>query len=101
MYHPRCRRLAGAGRRGGARWNILDHASPHRAGGGGRDAAPPHRGHRLLLRGKSPSPALFAEAGSAAAEEANPIADARGSAAYKKQLVKVFVTRALTAAVAP
>jgi carbon-monoxide dehydrogenase medium subunit len=54
-----------------------------------------------LLRGKSPSPALFAEAGSAAAEEANPVADARGSAAYKKQLVKVFVTRALIAAAAP
>jgi carbon-monoxide dehydrogenase medium subunit len=53
-----------------------------------------------VLRGRSPSAALFAEAGEAAAEEANPVADARGSVGYKKQLVKVFVTRALGAAAA-
>jgi len=45
--------------------------------------------------------ARLAEAGRAAADEARVIGDARGSAAYKKQLVEVFVTRALRAAVGP
>ena len=48
-------------------------------------------GHRL-------DDALLARAGAAAAEEAEIVGDARGSVAYKKQLVKVFVGRALRAA---
>ncbi|MGH6984818.1 MAG: FAD binding domain-containing protein, partial [Stellaceae bacterium] len=48
-------------------------------------------GHRL-------DDALLARAGAAAAEEAEVVGDARGSVDYKKQLVKVFVGRALRAA---
>ena len=40
------------------------------------------------------------QAGEAAAEEAELITDAQGSAAYKKQLVRVYVARALRAALA-
>jgi carbon-monoxide dehydrogenase medium subunit len=39
-------------------------------------------------------------AGEAAAEEAQLISDGQGSAAYKRQLVRVFVPRALRAALA-
>jgi aerobic carbon-monoxide dehydrogenase medium subunit len=41
---------------------------------------------------------LLARAGEAAADEADVVGDTRGSAGYKKQLVKVFVGRALRAA---
>jgi aerobic carbon-monoxide dehydrogenase medium subunit len=42
--------------------------------------------------------ALFRQAGEAAADEAELITDGQGSAAYKKQLVRVYVARALRAA---
>ena len=42
--------------------------------------------------------ALFQQAGEAAAEEAELITDGQGSAAYKKQLVRVYVARALARA---
>ena len=42
--------------------------------------------------------AAFRRAGEAAAEEAELITDAQGSAAYKKELVRVYVARALRAA---
>ena len=42
--------------------------------------------------------AAFRRVGEAAAEEAQLITDAQGSAAYKKELVRVFVARALRAA---
>jgi carbon-monoxide dehydrogenase medium subunit len=42
--------------------------------------------------------ARLREAGDAAAEEAELISDGQGSAAYKKQLVRVYVARALRAA---
>jgi carbon-monoxide dehydrogenase medium subunit len=41
------------------------------------------------------------QAGDAAAEEAELISDGQGSAAYKRQLVRVYVARALRAALAP
>jgi carbon-monoxide dehydrogenase medium subunit len=51
-----------------------------------------------LLRGKSLDLALMRRAGEAAAEEADVVADIHGSAAYKKQLVRIHVARALQAA---
>jgi carbon-monoxide dehydrogenase medium subunit len=42
--------------------------------------------------------AAFQRAGEAAAEEAELLTDAQGSAAYKKELVRVYVARALRAA---
>jgi carbon-monoxide dehydrogenase medium subunit len=51
-----------------------------------------------LLRGKSLDIALMRQAGEAAAEEADVVADIHGSAAYKKQLVRIHVARALQAA---
>lgn len=50
------------------------------------------------IAGRTLDDALVARAGAAAAEEADVVGDARGSVAYKKQLVKVFVGRALRAA---
>jgi carbon-monoxide dehydrogenase medium subunit len=53
-----------------------------------------------ILRGKQGSDALLRQAGDAAAEEAELITDGQGSAAYKKQLVRVYVARALRTALA-
>jgi len=53
-----------------------------------------------LLRGASVSDALLRRAGDAAADEAAVIGDQHGSAAYKKQLVRVYVERALRQALA-
>jgi carbon-monoxide dehydrogenase medium subunit len=50
------------------------------------------------LRGGSAGDALWRRAGEAAAESAQLISDGQGSAAYKKQLVRVYVARALAAA---
>jgi carbon-monoxide dehydrogenase medium subunit len=54
-----------------------------------------------ILRGHQTSDALLRQAGEAAAEEAELITDGQGSAAYKKQLVRVYVARALRAALTP
>src|SRR5262245_56518095 len=51
------------------------------------------------LRGSRAGEALWRQAGDAAAEDAQLISDGQGSAAYKKQLVRVYVARALAAAV--
>jgi len=53
-----------------------------------------------VLRGGSLNDARLHEIGEAAAEEAELISDGQGSAAYKKQLVRVYVARALRAALA-
>ena len=45
-------------------------------------------------------PALLADAGERAAEEAAPVDDATGSAEYKAQLVRVLVERTFREAVA-
>src|SRR5712671_4267401 len=58
-------------------------------------------GAEAALRGGGTSEASLRQAGEAAAEEAELITDGQGSAAYKKQLVRVYVTRALHAALAP
>jgi carbon-monoxide dehydrogenase medium subunit len=53
-----------------------------------------------ILRNGGVSDTRLREAGDAAAEEAELITDGQGSAAYKKQLVRVYVARALRAALA-
>jgi CO/xanthine dehydrogenase FAD-binding subunit len=50
-----------------------------------------------LLVGHRPSDALFADAAAAAAAEARPLSDARGSAGYRRDLVDVLTRRALAA----
>ncbi|HUC61908.1 MAG TPA: xanthine dehydrogenase family protein subunit M [Alphaproteobacteria bacterium] len=52
------------------------------------------------LRGKAPSADLLARVGVAAMEEAPVLADAQGSAAYKRALLKVYAVRALERALA-
>jgi carbon-monoxide dehydrogenase medium subunit len=48
-----------------------------------------------ILRGSEAAEATLRRAGDAAAGEVETIADARGSASYKKELVRVFVARAV------
>ncbi len=48
-----------------------------------------------LLRGKSPSDELFAQAGEIAAVDCSPSADGRGPVDYKRHLAGVLTTRAL------
>lgn len=52
-------------------------------------------GAASLLRGAAASEGVIAQVADAAAEEARPIGDQHGSAAYKKQLIRVYVGRAL------
>jgi aerobic carbon-monoxide dehydrogenase medium subunit len=51
-----------------------------------------------VLRGARPDEATLRRAGDAGAAEAGVIADAHGSAAYKRELVRVYVARAVRAA---
>jgi len=51
-----------------------------------------------LLRGKQPSPELFAQAGEVAAADCSPTPDGRGPVDYKRHLAGVLTTRALTRA---
>jgi len=51
-----------------------------------------------VLNGKSVSDGLLRQAGDAAAEEAEYIADVRGSVPYKRELMRVYVRRAIDAA---
>jgi aerobic carbon-monoxide dehydrogenase medium subunit len=53
-----------------------------------------------LLRGKSPSEELFAEAGRIASEDCSPSADGRGPVDYKRHLAGVLTKRALRRATA-
>jgi len=55
-------------------------------------------GVEQALRGGNVGDALWRQAGEAAAMEAQTISDGQGSAAYKRQLVRVYVARALAAA---
>jgi carbon-monoxide dehydrogenase medium subunit len=48
-----------------------------------------------LLKGRRPDATLLGEAGEAAAAEVEPMDDSQGSAAYKRELVRVYVERAL------
>lgn len=49
-----------------------------------------------LLMGNTPSAELFAQSGEVAAAASEPRDDVRGSAAWKRQVVKTFTIRALT-----
>jgi carbon-monoxide dehydrogenase medium subunit len=51
-----------------------------------------------VLRGGRVDDALLRRAGEAAADEAVVLSDAHGSAAYKRQLVRVYVARAVVKA---
>jgi aerobic carbon-monoxide dehydrogenase medium subunit len=51
-----------------------------------------------VLQGARLDDALLRQAGEAAAAEAETVSDGQGSAAYKRQLVRVYVRRALAAA---
>jgi len=53
-----------------------------------------------VLRGARVDDAVLARAGEAAAAEAGVIGDAHGSASYKRELVRVYVARAIRAALA-
>jgi aerobic carbon-monoxide dehydrogenase medium subunit len=51
-----------------------------------------------VLRGMPVSDAILLRCGDAAAAEVQPVADARGSAAYKSELLRVYVQRAVQSA---
>jgi carbon-monoxide dehydrogenase medium subunit len=53
-----------------------------------------------LLRGKTPSDELFAEAGAIASEDCSPTSDGRGPVDYKRHLAGVLTQRALRRATA-
>jgi len=55
-------------------------------------------GAEKALRAGRAGDTLWRQAGEAAAEEAQLISDGQGSAAYKRELVRIYVTRALAAA---
>jgi len=55
-------------------------------------------GAEQALRSGRAGDALWRQAGEAAAQEAQLISDGQGSAAYKRELVRVYVARALAAA---
>lgn len=57
------------------------------------------RGAEDLLRGQRPDAELYRQAGERAAEESDPIEDARGPVPYKLDMVKILVGRALEKAV--
>jgi carbon-monoxide dehydrogenase medium subunit len=53
-----------------------------------------------ILHGAAPDDAVLARAGEAAVAEASILADAHGSAAYKRELLRVYVRRAVRQALA-
>jgi aerobic carbon-monoxide dehydrogenase medium subunit len=53
-----------------------------------------------ILKGAPPTPEAFGKAADAAAAAVEPLADIRGSAAYKREMVRVYVRRALAQALA-
>ena len=57
-------------------------------------------GTEKLLHGAAPQDAVLMRAGEAAAAEASILADAHGSAAYKRELLRVYVRRAVRQALA-
>jgi len=57
-------------------------------------------GTEKVLQGAAPDDAALARAGDAAVAEASILADAHGSAAYKRELLRVYVSRAMRQALA-
>jgi carbon-monoxide dehydrogenase medium subunit len=62
------------------------------------DKATQLKAAEAVLNGKTVDDKLLAQAGEAAVEESEFIADVRGSVPYKKELMKVYVRRAVRAA---
>jgi len=58
------------------------------------------KGAEAVLAGAEVADGVLARAGDAAVEEAEVISDVRGSAAYKRELLRVYVARAVRAALA-
>ena len=56
------------------------------------------KGAEQVLAGAAIDDAVLARAGDAAADEAETVSDVRGSAAYKRELLRVYVRRAVRAA---
>jgi carbon-monoxide dehydrogenase medium subunit len=56
------------------------------------------KGAEQALAGATVDAKLLARAGDAAAAETETISDVRGSAAYKRELIRVYVGRAVRAA---
>jgi CO/xanthine dehydrogenase FAD-binding subunit len=48
-----------------------------------------------MLTGQKPTPELLRSAAETAKDLADPVSDGRGSAGYKKEMVPVFIRRAL------
>ncbi len=67
----------------------------------GAVAPTPIRAHQAenILKGKAIEDKLIEKAAQVAAEEAKPISDVRGSASYRKEMVKVLTNRAIRQAV--
>ena len=63
-----------------------------------REGDPPQRRRGRSLDGAAIDDAVLARAGDAAADEAETISDVRGSAPYKRELLRVYVRRAVRAA---
>jgi carbon-monoxide dehydrogenase medium subunit len=57
------------------------------------------KGAEEVLSGATIDDAVLARAGDAAADEAETVADVRGSAAYKRELLRVYVRRAVRQAI--
>jgi carbon-monoxide dehydrogenase medium subunit len=57
------------------------------------------RGAEAALRGRELTDAALREAGEAAAAECDPLADVRGSSAYKREMVKVWLARTVRKAI--
>jgi carbon-monoxide dehydrogenase medium subunit len=53
------------------------------------------KGAEVVLSGATIDDALLGRAGDAAADEAETISDVRGSAPYKRELLRVYVRRAV------
>jgi carbon-monoxide dehydrogenase medium subunit len=53
------------------------------------------KGAEEVLTGAAPDDAALARAGDAAADEAETISDVRGSAPYKRELIRIYVRRAV------
>jgi aerobic carbon-monoxide dehydrogenase medium subunit len=67
-------------------------------GSAATDKATRLKSAETVLNGKTVDDKLLAQAGDAAAEEVEFIADVRGSVPYKRELMKVYVRRAVRAA---
>ena len=95
-HHRLGRRLAGARRRGRDRSRRQsDQVRPHRGQRRDRARRCGSNRRRRVLAGKTVDDKLLAQAGDAAAEEADFIADVRGSVPYKRELLRVYVRRAV------